>query len=157
VDTVFIRVPGVVCSADPVVLALIPFDYRPVFLFVTLVGFLSVGYIYWSSNKETIPIPLPASEPEPVSVDEALIVEIVNPKPEPLYFDTDKGKVIKTICIDGFHRLPDIRKYSGVEDYRFWDAFYELFADGELEVKESRHYLVREDIKKQWLDYVGAN
>ena len=49
---------GILYSADTVVLSLIPYDYRPIFLLATLIGFISVGYIYWSSNKKTKPIPI---------------------------------------------------------------------------------------------------
>jgi len=79
-----------------------------------------------------------------------LIVERDNP----LHFETDKGEILKTICINDFHSLSDIQEYSGLEDYRFWDAFYELITEGELESNERGFYQVREDIKKQWLDYL---
>ena len=53
---------GILYSADTVVMSLIPYDYRPIFLLFTIVGFLSVGYIYWSSNKITKPIPVTTDE-----------------------------------------------------------------------------------------------
>ena len=59
------------------------------------------------------------------------------------------------LCLIGrrAHSLTDIQKHSGLEDYRFWDAFYELLTDGELVAKDSRKYVVRDDNKQQWVDY----
>ena len=78
---------------------------------------------------------------------EAKVVQLI----KPLYFGADKGVIIKTICVDGYHNLPDILEHSGLEEREFWDTFYELLSDGELESTENSLYIVRNDIKKQWL------
>ena len=47
--------------------------------------------------------------------------------------------------------LSDIREQSGLGESEFWDSFYELLMDGELEDTENGQYFVREDVKKQWI------
>ena len=140
-------------SAQTAVLSLIPFNYRPFILLATVAGFISVVYIYWSSNKATLPKITHLFKSEPILKEEILDEKIVE-RIKPVYFDSDKGAIIKTICIDGFHNLSDIHKHSELEDNRFWDAFYELLTEGELETNNKGQYQVREDIKKQWLDYL---
>jgi protocatechuate 3,4-dioxygenase beta subunit len=70
---------------------------------------------------------------------------------KPLYFGTDKGVIIKTICVDDYHTLSDILEHSGLEESIFWDTFYELLSEGKLETTENSLYVVRNEIKKQWL------
>ena len=47
---------------------------------------------------------------EPVIVVERVV---------PIHFDSDKGVIIKTICVDGFHSLNDIQENSGLEEEKF--------------------------------------
>lgn len=94
-----------------------------------------------------------ASEPDQTLPEEEPETVALKPKTIPVYFETDKGKIIKTICIGDFHKLSDIQKHSGLEDYLFWDAFSELLTTGEIVGGESRQYTIREDIRIQWLDY----
>ena len=70
---------------------------------------------------------------------------------KPLYFGTDKGAIIKTIGVDNYHNLSDILEHSGLEESAFRDTFNELLIEGVLETTETGLYVVRNDIKKQWL------
>ena len=81
-----------------------------------------VAAFYYGSEKTPH---LNKTTPEQL-VNDASETTLIVERVIPVHFETDKGEIIKTICINDFQSLSDIQEYSGLEDYRFWDAFYEL-------------------------------
>ena len=124
-------------------------DYSPFITAGLLIGTVVVAW-YLGSDKSFLFKP---------STPEQLINELSGSsdkveRVDPLHFGTDKGVIIKTICVNGFLSLDDIEKFSGLDNDVFMKAFYGLLGDGELETTVTGLYKVRVDVEKQWLDYI---
>jgi len=129
----------------PVVLTHISFNYTPYILLASATCALAIGYYYQAYILENLSMPF-RSKSEISQVKENLEESML-----PFYYGSNKGKIIKTICVDDYHGLSDIREHSGLDERDFSDTFYDLLSKGELESTEKGLYLVRNDIKKHWL------
>jgi hypothetical protein len=128
----------------PVVLIPMPFNYTPFILVASLVGAIFIGYNYSFNVLEnrSKPMSKPTINQVDVNIEEDML---------PYYYGSKKGKIIKTICIDNRHKLSDIRKHSGLEEDEFNDVFLDLLNNGDLKSTEKGLYVVRNDIRNQWL------
>jgi hypothetical protein len=130
--------------AQPVVLTRISFNYTPYILLVSATSALAIGYYSQSNILKNLSMPL-RTKSEIRQVKENLEENML-----PFYYGSNKGKIIKTICVDDYHNLSDIREHSGLEESDFIDTFHDLLSKGELAIEKDL-YVVRIDIKKQWL------
>ena len=74
---------------------------------------------------------------------------------EPAFYGSDKGIILKVMCIDGGSSLSDIQYYCDLDDANFWDAFYGLLSDGSVESSETGDYFVNNELARQWKHYLS--
>ncbi|TFH46463.1 MAG: hypothetical protein E4G94_02370 [ANME-2 cluster archaeon] len=72
---------------------------------------------------------------------------------KPSFFGTDKGAIVKAMCIDGCSSLSEIQHLSNLSEAGFWDSFYSLLSDGSIESTDKGGYNVRKTLTESWIKY----